>query len=681
MLETPPSTSATTENRAARRSLATAPASPPAGIRPDPAEFRGPLFEHWAQRMRIDGLVRSLPESLAALRARVGIPSSADRATWLGMDEPTVRAVEDFAAGLYGTPWPQASATRFARYVRDGDRVQYEAAVMARRDRLSAAVVTAAVTDAQEWLDEAADGVVMICEQSTWCWPAHDDAHERRGFVLSDADAPYLDLGAGEVVAQLAVADHVLGERWDASWPGLRERIRREADVRVFTPFESRDDFWWLGFWREVNNWNPWIIGNVLLAAVLLLDDRDRVARIAARALESLDRYVATLPEDGAIDEGVAYWWNGAGRMLECLDLIARITGGDLDASGIPVVREVLRFPMRMHLGGDWYVNVADGPARISGQQPWQLPFRWGTRLGDDRIVAWASAARRPGLPAGDVGSGLPRLLRSLSDAEWIATTPSAPPLPRCVWLPSVQVLVGRAHPGAVDGLTLAAKGGTNGENHNHKDLGSFIVAVDGLPLIVDIGKPTYTAQTFGPDRYGIRAMQSGWHNAPAPFGLEQGDGAGFHADVVRAPSVAAEPGSDPRQGANGEALPIELELELGAAYPLREGDSWRRTFRLASARRIEIDDRWQLHGEPDAPALAHLVVAGVVEAAGTGIRVSRDGAGIVITTSEEVTPTVEVWELDDPELIAVWGAQLTRLTYEMHASAGRLTTIIEEAR
>ena len=108
----------------------------------------------------------------------------------------------------------------------------------------------------------------------------------------------------------------------------------------------------------------------------------ERIARIASRALESLDRYAATLPADGAIDEGVAYWWNGAARMLECLDLVERLTDGALDATGIPVVGEVLRFPLRMQLGDDWYVNVADGPARTRGRQPWHVPFRWGRRLG-----------------------------------------------------------------------------------------------------------------------------------------------------------------------------------------------------------------------------------------------------------------------------------------------------------
>ena len=664
-------------------SLATAPASPPAGTRLDRAEFRGPLFAHWGERMRTVGL----SHSLADLRSRVGIPVSADRAAWLGMDEPTVRAVIEKAAALRGTPWPHAGATAFARFVRDGNRTQYETAVFARQDRLTAAVITAAVTDAPEWLDEAADGAVLLCEQSTWSWAAHDDAHAVRGFVLPDVESPYLDLGASEVVAQLALADHVLGQRWDAIWPGLRQRIRREADIRVFTPFETRDDLWWLGFWREVNNWNPWIIGNVLLAAVLLIDDRERIVRIVERALESLDRYVATLPPDGAIDEGVAYWWNGAGRMLECLDLVARITDGDLDASDIPVVHEVLRFPMRMQLGGDWYVNVADGPAKASGHRPWQLPFRWGIRLGDDRIVSWARSGRRPDLPAGDVGSGLPRLLRSMSDAAWIATTPAEPPLPGRVWLPSVQVFVARARAGATDGLTLTGKGGTNGENHNHKDLGSFIVAARGVPLIVDIGKPTYTAMTFGPDRYDIRAMQSGWHSTPAPFDLEQGDGVGFHAEVTLAPSApteptavrASEPGAEPAP-ALGDDDAVALGLELAAAYPLQHGDSWSRTFHLTAADRVEVVDRWSLHDTMDAPSSVHLVVAGTVNTEGTVIRVTHDGAGIVITTAEDIVPDVEVWHLDDPELIAVWGARLTRLTYRLPVADGGLTTIVEEA-
>jgi hypothetical protein len=684
-------------------------AVPPPGTAVEGREFRGPLYELWGALMRTDSLRTSLATSTAAqLRARLMLPSASDRTAWAGFDRSTVEVIAGDAEAERGTAWPELLASVFARYVRDGDRRQYEKALDERQERLTRAVVMAAATDASHesagrWLAEAADGAILLCEQSTWSLPAHDDAHARRGFVLSDAESPYVDLWAGEIVAQLAVADHVLGERWDESWPGVRERIRYEAERRVFSPFEDRDDFWWLGYWRDVNNWNPWILSNVVLAAVLLIDDTERLAAILGRALESLDRYVATLPLDGAIDEGVAYWWNGAARMLECLDLVARITDGALDAADVPVIREVARFPMRMQLGADWYVNVADGWARSSGRQPWHVAFRWGTRLRDDAVVAWASGGRLPGAPVAFAGGGLLRLMHALADEGWRDAVPAEPPLPARTWLPSVQVLVARARAGSSDGLTLAAKGGTNDENHNHKDLGSFILAAGGRPLLIDIGKPTYTAQTFSPARYGIRAMQSGWHNAPSPHGFEQGAGPDFVAHVT---GVRAATPTDPDAG-----VVAELELDLSHAYPLADAESWRRTFRLVSGHRVEVVDAWRLDGSPGngrgsgvgegagfrqaqptvvqaqpaaaqylpAASAVHLIAAGDVDVRGDQVVVRADGQGIRITTAEGVVPEAEIWELDDSELIAVWGERLTRLTYSLPAPEGQLTTIIEE--
>jgi hypothetical protein len=650
-------------------------AVPPPGTTVEGGEFQGPLYELWGASMRTEAIRAALSATTPAqLRARLMLPTASDRAAWADVDRSTIEAIGRDAERERGTPWADLLASAFARYVRDGDRRQYEKALSQRQDRLTRAVVMAAATDTSHepaggWLDEAADGAILLCEQSTWSLPAHDDAHARRGFVLSDAESPYVDLWAGEIVAQLAVADHVLGERWDESWPGVRERIRLEAERRVFTPFERRDDFWWLGYWRDVNNWNPWILSNVVLAAVLLIDDTQRLAEIVGRALESLDRYVATLPDDGAIDEGVAYWWNGAARMLECLDVVARVTDGALDAGAVPVIREVLRFPLRMQLDADWYVNVADGWARSSGRQPWQVPFRWGRRWGDDAVVAWASGGRRPGGPVAFPDGGLPRLVRALADTDWRDAVPARPPLPARTWLPSVQVLVARARAGSPEGLALAAKGGTNDENHNHKDLGSFILAAGGRPLLVDIGKPTYTAQTFSPARYAIRAMQSGWHNAPAPHGVEQGAGPDFVAHL------AGVRGTTPTTADAG--IGAELELDLSHSYPLADSENWRRTFRLVSSHRVEIVDAWRLDRSP--ASAVHLIAAGEVDVRGDQVVVRADGQGIRITTAEDVAPVAEVWELDDPELIAVWGERLTRLTYSLPEPEGRLTTIVEE--
>ncbi len=109
-----------------------------------------------------------------------------------------------------------------------------------------------------------------------------------------------------------------------------------------------------------------------------------------ALVIEGLDRYVASLPADGAIDEGFGYWWNGACRALEALDLLSHATGGRLDAAEVPALRATVAFPHRMQLAGPWYANFADSQARLTHEQPWHALHRAARRVGD------RAAARTP---------------------------------------------------------------------------------------------------------------------------------------------------------------------------------------------------------------------------------------------------------------------------------------------
>lgn len=538
---------------------------------------------------------------------------------------------------------------------RDGDRTAWEDAAFERQRRLSRAAVAAASTLDEMWIDEVVDGVVLLCEQSSWCWPAHDDTRSVHGSVLATVTDPFVDLGAGEVVAQLAWIDHLLGDQLDARAPGLRARIRHEARTRVFAPFQRRRDWHWIGLDGDVHNWNPWIHGNVIVAALRLLDRPDEAVerdRIVALAVEGLDRYVAVLPADGAIDEGYAYWWNGAARALEALDVLAHATDGAVDTTAVTALRETVAFPHRSHLGGDWFVNHADGQARPPADQPWHALHRAARRHGDTAAADLAASHRRPGTPAATEREGLGRLLRGLTDPAWVLASPAPPPLPRDVWLPSTQVFLARERAGSSDGLTLVAKGGHNGEHHNHNDVGAVVVAVDGVPVLVDAGRPTYTAATFGPDRYDIWTMQSVWHNVPVVRGVTQPAG----ADAV-ARDAHAEATDD---------LAVFL-VDLADAYPDAGLASWRRRAALDRTRgRIEIDDAWRF--ADDAPTTddtrVHLLVAGEVTLERGGARVVPiEGARAVrLRWPSDIEATAEVRELDDPLLTEVWGERLTRL-------------------
>ncbi|WP_423462536.1 hypothetical protein ACO229_19690 [Promicromonospora sp. MS192] len=555
------------------------------------------------------------------------------------------------AAAERGTPWPQPLASQYARFFRDGDgdRTVYEAHVAARQARLTRATLAALVEPAADRLDEVVDGVLLLCEQSTWCWAAHDDTFDRFGRVTPTVTDHYLDLGAGEVAGQLAWVDHLLGPALDERAPGVRWRIRQEAQARVLRPFTDRRDWWWLGVDHPIMNWSPWIQGNVLAANLALEEDPDRRRATTALVAQGIAAYWATLPADGGVDEGYHYWWQGAARALEAQDLLA-FAGVDPEPAALERIRATLSFPHAMHLGGDWYVNVADGAARPLATWPWNVVHAWALRVGEKEAEQHAASYR--GRPGGlfDERASLPRAVGLLS-AAWADAPATAPPLVGRATFPATGVAVARTTPGSTRGLVVSVKGGHNDENHNHVDVGSVIVALDGVPMVVDAGKPTYRAGTFGPGRYDLWAVRGDWHNVPRVRGVEQppgpeyaatafevsdaassggpatgGPGSSTAGDVERevrrvvSPDDATDPTLDVRTAGvpAGRAAGWQARVELAGAYPVAGLEQWWRAVTLdPAAECVTVEDSWRFADDvlapPVGPTAWHWLLAGDV--------------------------------------------------------------------
>ncbi|MGD1217291.1 heparinase II/III family protein [Streptomyces krungchingensis] len=601
------------------------------------------------------------------------LPTASDRAFWDAAPAAARRALAVSVDAAPARPWTVLPATGFLAYRRTGDRQTFEQVYFARRTRLAAAAVAAALHGPRpDLLDEVVDGVWLLCDEAGWCLPAHEQSGDAHG-PLPDPGRPTLDLFTAETGGLLAWLDVLLGDALDTHAPLVGERLRRTVRERVVAPFLDRDDWWWLGLHGEsLNNWTTWIVSHVLPCAYVCATDTATTAAVTERAVGVLDRYLDCCPPDGACDEGIAYWRRSAASLFESLETLsgacAPALGGTApDVFALPLVRALARYPLAAHIAGDRYVNFADGPARQPATDA-ALLHRYGRRTGDADLQRHAAAMRA----GGDLlrfdrspDMSLHRVLAELADSHWHAATADGFPLPAHTVLPGVQVVTARQRAGSTDGFHLAAKGGHNGEPHNHNDVGTFIAALDGTPLLVDAGVETYSRATFGPERYTIWTMRSSWHNAPEIDGHEQRPG---REHAARDVEVYADE--------HTAGLSLELAATWDDAVPVR---SWRRAVRLdRRTERITVDDSWDLE-RPAREVVLNLMTPHTVTEVPGGLLIG-DGPARARLDFGGTAFTVGLVErlLEDARMTLSWGPVLRRirLTHPRPGSAGsvRLT-------
>ena len=99
----------------------------------------------------------------------------------------------------------------------------------------------------------------------------------------------------------------------------------------------------------------------------------------------------------------------------------------------------------------------------------------------------------------------------------------------------------------------FAAKGGNNAEQHNHNDCGSYILNIDGCPVVTEIGAPEYTKDFFRENRYHYLAARTLGHSLPIVNGREQAAGPQYASKVI---SCELTPGR------------VEFSVDLAECYP-----------------------------------------------------------------------------------------------------------------
>ena len=105
-------------------------------------------------------------------------------------------------------------------YARNGNRSRFEAARDRRRNKLQSLVVAECVEGKGRFVDEIANGVWLISEETFWGVPAHLGA-QKAGVGLPDVSEPIVELFSAETASLLAwtlyLLEPQLGARIEAA--------------------------------------------------------------------------------------------------------------------------------------------------------------------------------------------------------------------------------------------------------------------------------------------------------------------------------------------------------------------------------------------------------------------------------------------------------------------------------
>ena len=162
-------------------------------------------------------------------------PTIADRGAWNALPDAIKTAQVTRAEEFLGFDYPALPATLFLQFSRKGNRRNYEVPHFTRRGAIEQLVTAECIDNKGRFLDDIANGIWAICEESYWGVPAHIRV-QHAGNALPDINEPTVDLFAAETGTLLAWTYYLLGERLDEVSPLIRERIESEIDRRILTP-------------------------------------------------------------------------------------------------------------------------------------------------------------------------------------------------------------------------------------------------------------------------------------------------------------------------------------------------------------------------------------------------------------------------------------------------------------
>ena len=359
----------------------------------------------------------------------------------------------------------------------------------------SSALLALIYPNNEKYYRELVDTVWAYCNEYTWAPLGHYNSYYNR--TPADFDPGLIDIFASSVAFGLAEVKNLFSDRFPQL---LKDRIHYEIKRRTIEPYLTRKFFWE----NHGNNWTAVCAGGV--GGAMMYEFPEIYISQRERLDASMQNYLDSFQDDGVCVEGTGYWAFGFGFFSNYAMLQKELTNGEFDWFKNEKVKTIATFMQKMYLDRDIIVSFSDCSMyqqlplglhnmlkSIYPEDVEKLPYNEG-HMADNTHFSFILRSfiyYNPDYVAENVVNNVSYHMKD--SAIFVKRTPY---------------------------YGFAAKGGNNGESHNHIDVGNFIISRNNKQIICDLGAGPYEKGYHEEQRYTFFHPSAYSHNLPIFDGI-----------------------------------------------------------------------------------------------------------------------------------------------------------------